>query len=104
MMVRLISKCALSVQLDHVRTLAEDFGKRLGLGAHLAELRRARAGDFGVQNATTLEQLKPHLAEESLGKSCMLPDDASRVFLLWIWATTICGRGPNRHAGRRWQH
>ena len=30
----------------YVRTLAEDFGKRLGVGAHLAELRRTRVGDF----------------------------------------------------------
>jgi len=33
----------------YVRTLAEDFGKRLGLGAHLAELRRTRAGAFKIE-------------------------------------------------------
>ena len=30
----------------YVRTLAEDFGKRLNVGAHLAELRRTRVGDL----------------------------------------------------------
>ena len=60
----------------YIRTLAEDFGKRLALGAHLAELRRTRVGDFGIQNATTLEQLKVHLAEESLGKIMHRPDEA----------------------------
>src|SRR5437870_2540080 len=40
----------------YVRTLAEDFGKRLGLGAHLAELRSTRAGCFKITGANTLEQ------------------------------------------------
>ena len=35
----------------YVRTLAEDFGKRLNVGAHLAELRRTRVGDFNIQQA-----------------------------------------------------
>jgi tRNA pseudouridine55 synthase len=60
----------------YVRTLAEDFGKRLGVGAHLAELRRTRVGDFDVQQATTLEQLKVHFAEESLGMILTPPDEA----------------------------
>ena len=60
----------------YVRTLAEDFGKRLGLGAHLAELRRTRVGNFQAQQATTLEQLKVHFAEESLGRIINPPDEA----------------------------
>ena len=60
----------------YVRTLAEDFGKRLGIGAHLAELRRSRVGDFPAQKALTLEQLKVHLAEESLGQVLLPSDDA----------------------------
>ena len=60
----------------YVRTLAEDFGKRLGMGAHLAELRRTRVGDFPIQQAQTLEQLKVHLAEESLGRILLPPDSA----------------------------
>jgi len=60
----------------YVRTLAEDFGKRLGLGAHLAELRRTRVGDFPEQEASTLEQLKVHLAEESLGQVLLPLDNA----------------------------
>ena len=60
----------------YIRTLAEDFGKRLGVGAHLAELRRTRAGDFRAQEATTLEQLKVHFAEESLGRIMHPPDEA----------------------------
>jgi tRNA pseudouridine55 synthase len=41
----------------YVRTLAEDLGKRLGIGAHLAELRRTRAGSFKMEDASTLERL-----------------------------------------------
>ena len=51
----------------YVRTLAEDFGKRLSVGAHLAELRRTRVGDFRVDKAVTLDDLKISFAEESLG-------------------------------------
>src|SRR6185312_7440341 len=40
----------------YVRTLAEDFGKRLGIGAHLAELRRTRVGRFESLQAITIEQ------------------------------------------------
>ena len=60
----------------YVRTLAEDFGKRLYVGAHLAELRRTRVGDFGIDQAITLDQLKVHFAEESLG-TVLLPPGAA---------------------------
>src|ERR1044072_266431 len=58
----------------YVRTLAEDFGKRLQIGAHLAELRRTRVGDFGIHQAQTLEQVKLNLDEEALGKVLLVPD------------------------------
>lgn len=60
----------------YVRTLAEDFGKRLSVSAHLAELRRTRVGDFRVENAVTLDDLKTGLAEESLG-SLVVPPSAA---------------------------
>jgi tRNA pseudouridine55 synthase len=60
----------------YVRTLAEDFGKRLGVGAHLAELRRTRVADFEIQQARTVEQLKVSAAEEALGTILYPPDDA----------------------------
>ena len=44
---------------SYIRTLAEDIGKQLGLGAHLIALRRTRAGDCRLAQAVTLE----HLAE-----------------------------------------
>ncbi|HKN84550.1 MAG TPA: tRNA pseudouridine(55) synthase TruB, partial [Pyrinomonadaceae bacterium] len=51
----------------YVRTLAEDFGRRLSVGAHLAELRRTRVGEFSLDNAVTLEALQTSFAEEALG-------------------------------------
>jgi tRNA pseudouridine55 synthase len=60
----------------YVRTLAEDFGKRLSVGAHLAELRRTRVGDLEIAQAITLEQLKVHFGEESLGTALLPPGAA----------------------------
>jgi tRNA pseudouridine55 synthase len=60
----------------YVRTLAEDFGKLLGVGAHLAELRRTRVGRFQSLQATTIEQLQQSVAEEALGRVLLTPDGA----------------------------
>jgi tRNA pseudouridine55 synthase len=57
----------------YVRTLAEDFGKRLYVAAHLAELRRTRVGDFGIDQAITLDELKIHFGEESIGEVLLPP-------------------------------
>lgn len=49
----------------YVRTLAEDIGRRVGVGAHLSALRRTAAGQFDLRRSQTLERLKgpsPHLA------------------------------------------
>src|SRR5205814_1030262 len=64
----------------YVRTLAEDFGKRLGLGAHLAELRRTRAGAFTIDDATTLEQLGD-LAESGLLEKLFISPNATLAHL-----------------------
>jgi tRNA pseudouridine55 synthase len=60
----------------YVRTLAEDFGKRLNVGAHLAELRRTRVGDLTIDQAQTLGQVKVSFAEEALGTILLSPDAA----------------------------
>jgi len=64
----------------YVRTLAEDFGKQLGLGAHLAELRRTRAGAFKIEDANTLEQLG-ELAESGLLEKLLISPDATLAHL-----------------------
>ncbi len=42
----------------YVRSLAEDLGRELGCGAHVARLRRTSVAGFDVADATTLEQLQ----------------------------------------------
>lgn len=48
----------------YIRTLAEDIGRALGCGAHLASLRRTGAGPFDIRQAVTLVQLEAIAAEE----------------------------------------
>ncbi len=52
----------------YIRTLAQDIGRKLGVGAHLAELRRTRAGKFEISKAVTLEVLEQLVASEKLGE------------------------------------
>ena len=42
----------------YVRSVAHELGEAAGCGAHLASLRRIRAGAFGLESAITVEQLK----------------------------------------------
>lgn len=46
----------------YVRALARDLGAALGVGAHLAALRRTRVGPFTLAQAHTLDQLTEHLS------------------------------------------
>ena len=41
----------------YIRTLAEDIGRRIGIGAHLTELRRTRAGKFGLDQSVEMDKL-----------------------------------------------
>ncbi|PWL28556.1 tRNA pseudouridine(55) synthase TruB [uncultured Roseivirga sp.] len=49
----------------YIRSLANDFGAALGVGAHLSSLRRTKIGEFDVENAYQLEQLIDFLKELS---------------------------------------
>jgi tRNA pseudouridine55 synthase len=48
----------------YVRTLAEDIGKALGVGAHVVGLRRTRVGPYTEDGMITLEQLEQVAREE----------------------------------------
>lgn len=41
----------------YIRSIAHDFGKALGIGAHLSRLRRTKSGDFHVDDAWNLQDL-----------------------------------------------
>ena len=60
----------------YVRTLAADLGTALGGGAHLRDLRRTRAGSFGVEEAVPLEQLGP---DDVLAPAALMRDYPSLV-------------------------
>jgi tRNA pseudouridine55 synthase len=60
----------------YVRSLAHDLGERLGVGAHLASLRRTRTGDFTVEQAIAFDAAErdPHRAAAAIiGLADMLP-------------------------------
>jgi tRNA pseudouridine55 synthase len=56
----------------YVRSLAHDLGVALGCGAHLAQLRRTRAGAFSVEQAAALSTIE---AERVEAASRLLPSE-----------------------------
>lgn len=42
----------------YVRTLCDDIGEALGVGAHITALKRTRVGDFFINNAVSIEGLE----------------------------------------------
>jgi len=58
----------------YVRTLAEDIGAALGVGAHLAALRRTAAGGLDLRRASTLDALEGLSEAERDGR--LLPLEA----------------------------
>ena len=56
----------------YIRSLAHDIGRRLGLGAHLASLRRTAVGPFGLDAARTLVELEALAPGERLSKPSWL--------------------------------
>lgn len=55
----------------YIRTLAKDIGAYLGVGAHLTQLRRTRAGDCDIRRAVTLERLT-ELSEAGAASSAVI--------------------------------
>lgn len=64
----------------YVRSLAESVGGHLGTGAHLAALRRTRAGEFSIERAVALEALQEVVEKGTLvevGGEFLLPIEAA---------------------------
>jgi tRNA pseudouridine55 synthase len=60
----------------YIRALAESLGERVGAGAHLAALRRMRAGQFTIHDAVGLDELQS-LAETNLIGSKLISMNAA---------------------------
>jgi tRNA pseudouridine55 synthase len=52
--VRFLVSCSKGT---YIRSLVNDFGKKLGVGAYLSQLRRTKIGDYKVTDAYTIEEL-----------------------------------------------
>jgi len=61
----------------YVRTLAEDIGEALGCGAHLAALRRTRAGPFSLDEAHPLSRFQDPVPDPASLDELLLPVDSA---------------------------
>lgn len=59
----------------YIRTLCSDIGDRLGCGGHMAFLVRTKAGNFDIENALTLEEIKEMSQEGTLEKKLTSIDE-----------------------------
>ena len=71
----------------YIRTLAEAIGERLGAKAHLAALRRTRAGDFEIEDAMSLDDLKTKVEADDEPADFLLPLDAALSGLPFVHLT-----------------
>ncbi len=64
----------------YIRTLCNDIGDSLRVGAHMAGLRRTRTGNFSIESAITLDELEELLKasgrETLVHKAVLSPDSA----------------------------
>lgn len=68
----------------YIRTLAEAIGERLGVPAHLASLRRTRAGNFRIEDAIGLDELKDKVEAEGDAGQLLTSMDAALSWLPFV--------------------
>ena len=63
----------------YIRTLADDLGDKLGVGGHVCELRRTKAGKFSLDGAVTIPAIEALRGEEAFADldALLLPADAA---------------------------
>lgn len=44
----------------YIRVIASDFGRKLGCGAYLRQLRRTKVGEYDVEDALTIDEFREH--------------------------------------------
>lgn len=74
----------------YIRRLCDDFGRKLGTGAHMQELIRTKAGPFTFKKSHTLQEIKDayefyKAGNEELLKKILLPVEFGSSHLLKIW-------------------
>lgn len=81
----------------YIRKLIHDIGQKLGVGAHMAELRRTKAGPFGESTLFTLHELtdayyfwKEEQNEKFLRKAIQpVENGANHLPKIWVFDTTV---------------
>lgn len=80
----------------YIRRLIDDIGKRLGTGAHMAELRRTKAGPFDESTSITLQDLRDAFVfyekgDETELKKIIQPVENAVAHLpkIWVFDTTV---------------
>lgn len=81
----------------YIRKLCFDIGKKLGCGAHMAQLRRTKAGPFDETTLVTLQDLTDALwyykndGNEKYIRKCITPIESAVEHLpkIWVLDTTI---------------
>jgi len=81
----------------YIRKLIHDLGKKLGIGAHMAELRRTKAGPFDESTLVTLHELTDayhFYREENNGKFIRkviqpVENGAKHLPKVWVFDTTV---------------
>ena len=64
-------KCS---KVHYIRTLCEDIGNRLGVGACLSCLIRTRSGPFSIEKSFTLEEIKDNVSNDKLKNALISVD------------------------------
>jgi len=83
----------------YVRRFADDLGKKLGIGAHLQELRRTKSGNFSEESAITLQTLCSALGNEDEMRKVILPlesvvESIGKVVISDTAIENICNGAP----------
>ncbi|MBW2984401.1 RNA-guided pseudouridylation complex pseudouridine synthase subunit Cbf5 [Candidatus Woesearchaeota archaeon] len=81
----------------YIRKLCDDIGKKLGCGAHMASLRRTKAGPFDEDSLVTLHDLKDaywywkNENNEKYLRHCIQPMEAAVSHLpkIWVFDSTV---------------
>jgi tRNA pseudouridine55 synthase len=50
----------------YIRTLAEDLGRTLGVGAYMSALRRTKVGLYSIENAIEVDEVTPEVLQQAL--------------------------------------
>ena len=85
----------------YVRSVAHELGQALGCGAHLAGLRRTRAGAFTLEDAHTLDELQPLAGNlPALEDLCIHPRALLPAHAFRHRRRADPGQAPQRHASQ----